>query len=100
MVEVDIIRLEVVEWGVWIVLQAGRSVDTVSSVVKRGTIVPSVQKLRRREKTTRGFRIEAEQYPGGKTLNCEDMSVVPSGMFESEKVQRLQKWLLLLTCVS
>ena len=83
MEEVGIIRLEVVGWGVWSVLRMGPSVDIVSTVDKRGTIALNVQKWKRRKKTTRGFRVEAEEYPGGKTLNCQNMSVVPSGMFES-----------------
>ena len=78
--------MEVVEWGVMSVLQQGPSVDIASIVGKRGTIAQSVLRWKKRKKTLRGSRIEAGQYPGGETLNCQEMPVMPAGMSESEKV--------------
>ena len=75
MVEVATTCLEV-EWDALTVLRRARFVDIAFSVVKKGMIVPSVPRWEVLIKKTRaGVRVEADDDPGGKTLNC--MSGMP-----------------------
>ena len=75
MVEAATTRSEV-EWVALSVLQRVPFVDTVFSVGKKATTVQSVPRRKVLiKKTGPGVRVEADDDPGGKTLNC--MSGIP-----------------------
>ena len=70
MVEAATTRLEV-EWDALTVLRRTRFADTAFSVAKKVTTVPSAPRWEVSiQKTRPGVRVEADDDPGGKTLNC------------------------------